>query len=231
MSSLVEQFVEMVQSIERPGDFYMSGTAEIPLPGLEIDGVGPVALPLLPAQARQLMDVAEQAPYGKGDQTLVDLAVRRTRQIDAAEIRLTSKLWPKTLERIVERAKDGLGVTGPVSAELYKLLIYDTGSFFVSHRDSEKRPRMFGTLVIVLPGAYTGGELIIRHQGQEVRRDLRCDDMPLAALHLLAGIKPTKPAGLGRLYRLAVDHAGRRARLPSGRFSRPHHQMMTDRLP
>jgi len=176
MSSLVEQFVEIVQSIERPGDFYMSGTAEIPLPGLEIDGVGPVALPLLPAQARQLMDVAEQAPYGKGDQTLVDLAVRRTRQIDAADIRLTSKLWPKTLERIVERAKDGLGVTGPVDAELYKLLIYDTGSFFVSHRDSEKRPRMFGTLVIVLPGAYSGGELIVRHQGQEARLDLRCDD-------------------------------------------------------
>ncbi len=57
-------------------------------------------------------------------------------------------------------------------AEFYKILVYDEGSFFVSHRDTEKAPGMFATLVIVLPSIYTGGELIVRHKGQETQLDL-----------------------------------------------------------
>jgi hypothetical protein len=30
---------------------------------MEVDGVGPIALPLLPVQAEQLIAVAERAPY------------------------------------------------------------------------------------------------------------------------------------------------------------------------
>ena len=47
------------------------------------------------------------------------------------------------------RATAGLGVTGPVVADLYKLLVYDPGSFFVNHRDTEKAAGMFATLIIV----------------------------------------------------------------------------------
>jgi hypothetical protein len=36
-------------------------------------------------------------------------------------------------------------------ADLYKLLAYDPGSFFVNHRDTEKVAGMFATLIIVLP--------------------------------------------------------------------------------
>jgi hypothetical protein len=55
-----------------------------------------------------------------------------------------------------------------VSAELYKLLVYDRGGFFLVHRDTEKRAGMFGTLVVTLPAAYRGGELRIRHSSREV---------------------------------------------------------------
>ncbi|WP_029050406.1 2OG-Fe(II) oxygenase [Cupriavidus sp. amp6] len=70
----------------------------------------------------------------------------------------------------------GLGVTEPVTAELYKLLIYDTGSFFVEHRDTEKIPGMFATLVVALPSVSSGGELIVRHRGCEVCLDLGGSD-------------------------------------------------------
>ena len=33
-------------------------------------------------------------------------------------------------------------------ADLYKLLVYDPGSFFVNHRDTEKAAGMFATLII-----------------------------------------------------------------------------------
>ena len=76
----------------------------------------------------------------------------------------------------VKRAAEGLGVKGPVTAELYKLLVYDKGSFFVSHRDTEKAPGMFATLVVALPSQSKGGELVVRHNDREARLDLQCDE-------------------------------------------------------
>jgi hypothetical protein len=64
-----------------------------------------------------------------------------------------------------------------VEAELYKLLVYDEGSFFLEHRDTEKSPGMFGTLIVALPSLHTGGELVIRHREREARLDLRCADV------------------------------------------------------
>lgn len=123
-------------------------------PQLEVEGVGPVSLPLLPVQqAKQLIAVADQAPYGRGEQTLLDSNVRRTWQIDADRVRIAGRHWEGTLEAIVARAAEGLGVTAPVVAELYKLLVYDQGSFFVSHRDTEKAPGMFATLVSYCPSS------------------------------------------------------------------------------
>lgn len=40
---------------------------------------------------------------------------------------------------------------------------------------------MFATLVVVLPGDYSGGELVIRHRGQEVRVDLHREEPSEAA--------------------------------------------------
>jgi len=37
------------------------------------------------------------------------------------------------------------------------MLVYDQGSFFKSHRDTEKTDGMFGTLVVALPSAHRGG--------------------------------------------------------------------------
>ena len=176
MPLLAADLADILGTIRRPGDYFVSGRAELPAPGLEVEGVGPVALPLLGFQAEQLIKTAELAPYGKGEETLVDPAVRRCWQIGPERVRFTGKHWRRTLDEIVARVGDGLGLTGPVAAEFYKLLIYDRGGFFVGHRDTEKAPGMFATLVIVLPSLHEGGELIIRHQGREARLTLRPDD-------------------------------------------------------
>src|SRR5208337_1979483 len=69
-----------------------------------------------------------------------------------------------------------LGVSDPIEAEFYKMLIYDEGSFFVSHRDTEKTAGMFATLVVVLPSSCAGGELVVRHKDRSARLDLRAED-------------------------------------------------------
>lgn len=176
MTALTVDLAKILQTVRRPGDFQVAGTSEVFAPQIEVAGVGAISLPLLPAQAEQLAAVAEQAPYGRGTETLIDTAVRRTWQIGPDRMRIGGRHWAQSLAAIVARCAAGLGVSEPVSAELYKMLVYDTGSFFVSHRDTEKAAGMFATLAIVLPSIYTGGELVIRHRDREVCLDLACED-------------------------------------------------------
>lgn len=64
----------------------------------------------------------------------------------------------------------------PSPSRPYKLLVYDKGSFFISHRDTEKAPGMFATLVEAMPPQSEGGDLIVRHRNREARLDLSCDE-------------------------------------------------------
>lgn len=176
MPVICEELGDLLSTVRRPGDFYAFGRLELLAPRLVVEGVGQIALPLLPAQSEQLIAIANRAPYGRGPETIVDTNVRRTWQIGPDQVRLGGKHWQGTLDRAVALAADGLGVSEPVSAELYKLLIYDKGSFFVSHRDTEKQPGMFATLVLALPSLSSGGELVVRHNGRDVKLDLASDE-------------------------------------------------------
>jgi hypothetical protein len=176
MHHLIEDLAAILKQVSRPGDYYTTGTQDVHIPRLVVEGVGTVAFPLLPVQAAELIAAAERAPYGRGSETLVETDVRRTWQLDAERLRIGGRRWEEDLAQILARVTEGLGVGRQVRAELYKLLVYDTVAFFVSHRDTEKAPGLFATLVVVLPCDYTGGELSIRHKEREVRLDLRSTD-------------------------------------------------------
>lgn len=176
MSSIGAALLNSLRSVERPGDFCVGGTREIFMPTIDVDGVGRIAFPVQPIQAEQLVASAEAAPYGRGEATVVDRKVRRTWQVDSAKIRIGGRHWDKTLAGLVEDVALGLGVGEPVAADFYKLLVYDAGSFFVDHRDTEKVPGMFATMVLVLPSIHSGGELVVKHLGREVVFDVHPEE-------------------------------------------------------
>ena len=64
--TITQKLAEFLGDVDRPGDFFASGRAEFLTPRLEVEGVGPIALPLLPAQAKQLIKAATRAPNGCG---------------------------------------------------------------------------------------------------------------------------------------------------------------------
>ena len=56
---------------------------------------------------------------------------------------------------------------------MHKLLVYESGSHFaVAHRGTVKVEGMFGTLVVVLPSVFKGGELSVSHGGATRNFDL-----------------------------------------------------------
>lgn len=139
------------------------------MPGLKIDGIEEtISLPLSHDVARKISECCEQAPFGRGEKTVVDTAVRKIKQLDPSKFSITNPSWGRHLKSIVSAVRDELGVMNSikVEAQLYKLLLYEPGSFFAPHRDSEKAEGMFATLVVILPTKYTGGELVMHHNGE-----------------------------------------------------------------
>ena len=58
-----------------------------------------------------------------------------------------------------------------IRAELYKLNVYSTESFFKAHVDTPRSSDMFGSLVVYLPSQFKGGELVTRHKGRKMKFD------------------------------------------------------------
>jgi len=159
--------------LEQGGSFAATGALSVSLPTVAIAGTGVLSFPLRPEQLAELIAAASRAPFGRGDATLRDDMVRRTWQISADSLHFLDHDWDAiAMPTITAEAARALGVDGPVSANLYKLLIYEPGDFFVAHRDTEKEPGMFATLVVALPSVHTGGELVIEHQGDRLTADL-----------------------------------------------------------
>ncbi|MCA9211631.1 MAG: 2OG-Fe(II) oxygenase [Planctomycetales bacterium] len=161
-TDLLDTIGELSDSIS----FCTSGTRPLILPGLDVAGVGEIALPVSKADARRIIKQANQAPYGRGEDTIVDTDVRRVWQLEPDQFELNNPKWPQFVRGIVSTVKSEFAITQKVTTSLYKLLIYEKGSFFVPHRDTEKAHRMFATLVICLPSKHEGGQLIVSHGGQ-----------------------------------------------------------------
>lgn len=171
-----KQLLDALKKIDRPGTFCTSGRLPPLHPGLEVAEIGPISLPIEKRQATALKKLARQAPYGKGTQTLVDTDVRRVWEIDAEQVALTNPEWKDAVNQAIVAVQSDLGLEKQqLEAHLYKLLLYEPGSFFLAHRDGEKLDRMVATLVIALPTLHAGGELVVRHEGQEITIDFGPD--------------------------------------------------------
>jgi 2OG-Fe(II) oxygenase superfamily len=136
------------------------------------------------AAVEPLKAVCVKAPFGRGTETLYDETVRRAWQVDASQITLGGEEWDDHLQLVVVKACYELGFSGErienldVHANLYKLLLYETGGHFTPHRDIEKENGMFGTLVVQLPCKFTGGSLTVNHNGESKTFELsdKCED-------------------------------------------------------
>ena len=163
-----EHLLEALAGIDRPGDVCAAGDRAPAMPGLEVEGLGTVGLPLSKTQARALVRRCRQAPYGKGTRTLVDTDVRRVWEMDPAHFELTNPKWDALIGSILEEVRQHLGLEErKLAAHLYKLLLYEKGSFFLPHRDGERLDAMVATLIVTLPSRHEGGELVVRHEGRE----------------------------------------------------------------
>lgn len=133
--SIKKELAEALDCVQPAGTFASQGELPFADPQIKVNEVGTICLPLQESQARQLMEQAHQAPYGKGNETLVDTAVRNTLELNPDQFELVNPDWDNYVRQVCASVARDLGVDAPVSAELYKMLIYEKGGMFKPHTE------------------------------------------------------------------------------------------------
>jgi hypothetical protein len=168
-ASLIETLATAIGEASRSAKFLVTGRLPILDPGLEVEGLGHIPVPLGRGAAKKLIATCQLAPYGKGEQTLVNTQVRKTFELDPRKFVLSDE-WSSAIEQVTRGVAASLGLpVDRLEARLYKLLVYEKGGFFLRHRDSEKHDRMVASLIVALPNPFLGGSLKVRH-GSAVQR-------------------------------------------------------------
>jgi len=170
MSSPTEDLTRLLIQVNASGSFATRRTAPCTDLRLDVKGVGRLKLPITPSTALKLCAAGLLARHGYKDRTRLDRRVRDTWEIPKRRISIDQRTWNRTLQPHLTGIRRDLGLpeTCHLKAALHNLLIYEPGQFFVTHQDSEKASDMIGTLVAILPSAFTGGEVVIEHHDQKV---------------------------------------------------------------
>lgn len=220
MDNFQKIFNETVDHIKGNGTFCIYDELDFIHPGLEINGVGKIGLPLEMETAKKIKSVCSKAPFGMGSKTIVDELVRNTWELDTHFFKLNNPIWEEFIKKTLGVVGEGLGLENSnIKASLYKLLLYEEKSFFKKHKDSEKENGMFGTLTICLPSEFEGGELCVYFDEKESIIDFAKATpyrIPFAAFYADCDheIKPVKSGyKLSLVYNLSIDKSNDHVKL------------------
>ena len=138
-------------------------------PAIEVEGRR-FAIPAGPQDIAHVEGIATAAPYGLGEETLLDPEVRDALQIEANHVTLAGPGWEELRTKMLRTISTDMGLDdAQLRLEPLKLLIYREGGHFTTHADTEKTPGMVASAVLIMPGAYEGGALLLEHTGERVR--------------------------------------------------------------
>ncbi len=113
------EFLAIIQAVPNVGCFAVDGNKKLEMSLLTyavVNGVTkPIVLPLSQVDAQLLVAVGQQAPYGRGMDTVVDTAVRQAWQYDPSIVTINrvpedAQYFNRTLRNIAEEACAALGI-------------------------------------------------------------------------------------------------------------------------
>ncbi|HEV8629187.1 MAG TPA: 2OG-Fe(II) oxygenase, partial [Thermoanaerobaculia bacterium] len=205
MSSTAREQIASLLGGVGAGSFASRRTAPADDLVLTVKGVGPLRFPIPREQARLLLAKAKPARYGRREDTLLDRRVRDTGEIPTSQIKLDRRRWRRTLQPMLATLGTDLGLAPGqrLAAELHSLLIYGPGQFFKQHQDSERADGMVGTVVVTLPSTFTGGAIVVEHQGEVA--SYRATKQPLSFIAFYADCRhQIRPVRTG--YRIVLTY-------------------------
>lgn len=166
MKEIINSLTESPQNIVK-NSFYSENALSMEDCSIEASGIGKLTFPINKEYIKKLISLLSQAKFGLGENTLLDKKVRNTREIksDRLKVKFDKDKFTKMLDDMKQAM--GLPENAKLKAELHNMLIYSQEQFFKKHQDSEKLEGMVASLIVVLPSAHIGGNLVIKHNKDE----------------------------------------------------------------
>ena len=94
LDSVRRQVKACLSTAQSTGTFLHQDTRQsFPNPCIKINGIGTVGLSLSSRDIDVVKQASHRAPFGKGTETIVDENIRKTWQINAAEIVCSNPRW------------------------------------------------------------------------------------------------------------------------------------------
>ncbi|KAI1074913.1 hypothetical protein F5B20DRAFT_561599 [Whalleya microplaca] len=108
---LKDEIFKSLDNIQTTGDVAIAERHGIYAnPGLSI-GDTLIPLPLVPRDAETIRSACRRAPFGRGEETLVDTSVRKTWELDHSQFKLTNPNWPRFLDMLLKDVQQKLGMS------------------------------------------------------------------------------------------------------------------------
>ena len=197
-----DEICEVLDSAGKSGEFSSSGLADLCLPGLVIDEIGIIALPLLEVQAKNIIAVCSKQNnhdhkreqdktenpqldirmdgIDENDKSLNDRNNRNCWQLESSKIKLENLVWHVKVEELVSKTLMELGFHDLENAyhQLDRMLLFERGGHLAPSRNHEtdKINGLFAKLVILLPSDYSGGQLIVSHARKQNKYDFVAEE-------------------------------------------------------
>lgn len=107
---------------------------------------------ILQPAVEALVKAASPAFFGKGEQTVFDESIRKGLEIKAEDLQIYGFRIPE-INALAPRSYE-------LTLCLYKMHIYQPGDHFEEHMNEQHAPNHIATLILCLPSAFEGGELV-----------------------------------------------------------------------
>ncbi|BCS25415.1 uncharacterized protein APUU_50126A [Aspergillus puulaauensis] len=163
-------FGRLLDKVETTGPFFASESVESAInPGLEIQGIGPIGLPVTPDAAEAMLRACHRRPVP--EHALLDGQTAESYELDDGQFLCRNPRWHRQVSLFAKKGIAKLGITEPddVRVRPEKLIAFREGSFFMPEtrprNDSEYQEHV-GTLAICLPSKHEGGDIMVSHSDQ-----------------------------------------------------------------
>ncbi|KAL9061522.1 MAG: hypothetical protein Q9162_000054 [Coniocarpon cinnabarinum] len=125
---------------------------------------------------KHLLDDCQVAGFGFNGKDVVDENYRKAHKMNAAQFCTDFSPYEigicDAIAQVLMPSVVGADKVRGVRAELYSLNVYSAPSGkFDAHVDTPRSPSQFGSLVVCLPYAHEGGQLLVKHAGQTMEFD------------------------------------------------------------
>ncbi|OAL43424.1 hypothetical protein IQ07DRAFT_579984 [Pyrenochaeta sp. DS3sAY3a] len=128
------------------------------------------------AEFQRLLTACQPASFGRGTQEVLDEKYRKAGKLDRTSFATTFCPYEAGIVDVVgqlllpQATQDENSRS--IRAELYKLNVYSAPSGkFKAHVDTPRSETQVGSLVVCLPLSHEGGQLVVRHAGNEIEFD------------------------------------------------------------